>query len=278
MKPLAPRPRSRFAVLTLALISSIALMAAMRTCSARREGPPGPRPSGGDTVDVAIEYGPMSLYRYSDTLGGFSYDFLRMVARRAGIPLKFHPVTVAGQGEEGLASGIYDLVVAALPATSSADSATAAFTAPVYLDRQVLVQRRDSAGNVDITSQLQLAGREVWVMAGTAIADRLRNLSSEIGDTIYIVEDPSYGSEQLIIMTATGDIPCAVVTEATARALLADYPQLDISTAVSFNQFQAWKLRRDDAQLRAKLDTAIIRLRSTPAYTDLRNRYAPAHH
>lgn len=277
MKTLAPRPRSRFAVLTIALVSSIALMAAMRTCSTHRQFPPGQHPSGGDTIDVAIEYGPMALYRYDDTLGGFSYDFIRMVADSAGIPLKFHPVTVPGKGEEGLASGLYDIVVAALPATSSADSAFAAFTAPVYLDRQVLVQRRDSTGAVEITSQLQLAGHEVWVMAGTPIADRLRNLSSEIGDTIYMVEDPSYGAEQLVIMTATGDIPCAVVTEATARALLADYPDLDISTAVSFNQFQAWKLRRADTQLRARLDTVILRLRATPAYSLLRSRYTPAH-
>ncbi len=273
MKPLAPRPRSRFAVLTLALVSAIALMAAIRTCSTRHDGPAGLRPSGGDTLDVAIEYGPMSLYRYADTLGGFSYDFIRMVADSAGIPLKFHPVTVPGRGEEGLASGLYDIVVAALPATSSADSAFAAFTAPVYLDRQVLVQRRDSTGGVEITSQLQLARHEVWVMADTPIADRLRNLSAEIGDTIYIVEDPSYGSEQLVIMTATGDIPCAVVTEATAKALAPDYPDLDVSTAVSFNQFQAWKMRRSDTLLRARLDSTILRLRTTPAYATLRTRY-----
>ena len=32
---------------------------------------------------MAIEYGPLSLYRYDDTLGGFSYDLLRQLASGA---------------------------------------------------------------------------------------------------------------------------------------------------------------------------------------------------
>ena len=273
MKPLNQR-RPRIGALVLALVAALALMASIRTCSTRRIAQRQFIPSGGDTIDVAIEYGPMSLYRFEDTLGGFSYDLLRMVSLQANIPLKFHPVTVPDKAEEHLLNGDVDLLVAALPATSTSDSLLTSFTVPVYLDRQVLVQRRDSLGKVPISSQLELAGSELWVMADSPIADRLRNLISEIGDTIYVVEDPTYGSEQLVIMTATGDIPGAVVTEATATAMAKDYPELDISTAVSFTQFQAWKLRRSDETLRHKLDSAIITIKSTPAFDELMRRYS----
>ena len=34
-------------------------------------------PSSGDTIDVGIEYSPLSLYSFGDTLGGFNYDLMR---------------------------------------------------------------------------------------------------------------------------------------------------------------------------------------------------------
>ncbi len=269
LKSRRPRPYT----LVILLIAVIARMWALRLCTHSGRGSDGFVSAGGDTLDVAIEYSPMALYRYADTLGGFSYDFLRMIASEAGIPLKFHPVTAYEAAAGRLADGDYDLLVAAIPVTTHVDTAIFAFTEPVALDRQVLVQRRDSAG-VARESQLDLAGAEVWVVANSPVVNRLRNLSSEIGDTIIVHQDPAYGEEQLLIMTATGDIPCAVVGESTARALADSFPQLHVSTAVSFTQFQAWMTRRDDQVLRQRLDTLITAAKSTPAYIELRHRYA----
>lgn len=267
------RPSPWFLIVCLLLV--VGLMLSLRTCSIGRNAGGHDGQSGANTVDVAIEYGPMALYRYDDTLGGFSYDLLRMLAADS-VALKFHPVTTQAEAARGLASGRYDLVVASIPVTTGIDTLTFRFTAPVYLDRQVLVQRRDSAGDLRIRSQLDLAAHEVWVTANSPVSARLRNLSSEIGDTIFIVEDPAYGEEQLVIMTATGDIPCAVVTEATARALAADYPELDISTAVSFTQFQGWLARRADSEFVDRLDSVILAAKGTDAYRTLLRRYGMA--
>lgn len=269
LKSKRPRPYT----LVILLLAVIALMWALRLCTHSGRGSDGFVSAGGDTLDVAIEYSPMALYRYADTLGGFSYDFLRMIASEAGLPLKFHPVTAYEAAAGRLADGDYDLLVAAIPVTTHVDTAIFAFTEPVALDRQVLVQRRDSTGAAR-ESQLDLAGAEVWVVANSPVVNRLRNLSSEIGDTIIVCQDPAYGEEQLLIMTATGDIPCAVVGESTARALSDSFPQLHVSTAVSFTQFQAWMTRRDDLALRQRLDTLITAAKSTPGYIELRHRYA----
>lgn len=270
----ARKPSSRLALYGLLLVAALVLMLCVRTCSVPTLHVASRQPSGGDTIDVAIEYGPLSFYRYDDTLGGFSYDLLREMAAANGLKLKFHPIVTIGEALSGLDEGVFDVVVAAMPMTERYREHYA-FTSPVYIDRQVLVQLRDSAGRVPVSSQLDMAGHEVWVMAQSPVSDRLHNLASEIGDTIYVVEDPAYGSEQLFIMTATGEIPAAVVNERIARAMAADYPDVDISTAVSFNQFQSWICRKADSLLVSRLDTVMEAHRHTDGYRSLSRRYFP---
>lgn len=247
----------------------IILMVLLRTCSFSHPVAE-KRPSGGDTIDVAIEYGPLSLYRYNDTLGGFAYDLLRNIEKTEGLKFKFHPVTTLPQALEGIDKGYYKLVVAAMPVSATLRNSYAT-TVPVFLDRQVLVQMKSDSSM--ISSQLDLAGKQVWVMAGSPVVERLHNLASEIGDTIYVFEEPDYGNEQLFILAALGDIPRAVVTEHTAKALATDYPSADISTAVSFTQFQSWLLSPADSLLRQRLDSIISSQKLTPFYRTLTTRY-----
>lgn len=259
--------------LITALAMVAALMASLRTCSERQHHADAAAPAGGDTLDVAIEYGPLTLYRYADTLGGLSYDMLRVLGDSLGRPLQFHPVTTAEGAMAGLAEGRYDIVAASLPSMSADSASGVSLLEPVYLDRLVLVQLRDSAGNLPVNNQLELAGRQVWVTAHSPAARRLHNLAAEIGDTIHIIEDPAYGAEQLLIMVATADIPLAVVSQASARALAGQYPRLDTGTAVSFTQFHAWSARTSDSLLRRDLDSAIVRLKRSEPYRELLRRY-----
>lgn len=255
------------------LILAACAMWMLRTCSVAVPSVASDNlPSGGDTIDVAIDYGPMSLFTYDDTLGGFNYDLMRAIARNEGLHVKFHPVTTPNQALDGLNNKLYDVIVSDLPVTLE-DSGVVAFTNPVYLDKQVLVQRRDTAGKVAVKSQLDLAAREVWVVAKSPSADRLRNLAGEIGDTIIVREEPTYGAEQLVLMVAVGVIPMAVVNEKTARRVAADYNQFDVSTAISFTQFQSWAVRKNDVSLVDSLNAMLSRFKATPAYGMLVERY-----
>lgn len=255
------------------LLAAFITMWLIRTCSIPSPfSKAGTKPSGGDTLDVAIDYGPMSLFTYDDTLGGFNYDMIRGMATANGLKVKFHPVTTPGSSIEGLENGLYDIVVSDIAATAEA-SENVVFTEPVYLDKQVLVQKKDSLGNTEVSSQLDLAGREVWVTSGSPSAMRLHNLSAEIGDTILVKEDPDYGSEQLVMMVAVGDIPLAVVNEKTALRLAGEYPGIDVSTAISFTQFQTWALRKKEMELTDSVNSMIKRYKQTDGYKDLLRRY-----
>ena len=226
--------------------------------------------SGGDTLDIAIEYSPVTYYTYDDTLGGYNYDLLRIIAANTGRPMKFHPMVTLEKAIDGLEQGRYDIVVAQFPMTAR-DTARFAFTEPIYIDQQVLVQRR---GRQAIHSQLDLAGDTVWVVKGSPMAGRIASLSREIGDTIYVHVDDIYGPEQLMMMVSAGEIRYAVVNRSIARAMASRLPNLDRSVAISLSQFQSWIVSKDRQGLCDTLNLWHNQVkRDTTTYLELQRRY-----
>lgn len=229
--------------------------------------------SGGDTIDVAIEYTPLVCYTYADTLGGLHYDMLREIASKHGLAIKFHPVTSFDRSLALLDDSVVDMLVADVPMTAEFRERYR-FLEPVVVDRQVLVQLRDSvSGHGPVRSALDLGGDTVWIAAGSSVESRIRNLGREIGDTIYIIPENEYGPEQLAIMTATGDIPRAVISRRIAREIAKDYPRLDVVTEVSFNQFQSWIAGIHSDIPADSLDLWIGLYKETEAYDSLLERY-----
>jgi len=153
--------------------------------------------SGGDTIDVAIEYSPLSFYTYGDTTGGFNYEFMQLLGKTSGMKFKYHPIVRLQNALDGLKNGIYDVMAAQFPVTRE-NKQLYLFTSALYLDNQVLVQRKDSI--LKISSQLDLAGDTVNIVKGSPMRERINSLSREIGDTIYVVQDSVYGPEQLFMM------------------------------------------------------------------------------
>ena len=259
-------------VMLAGLILVMMMMYPLRKCSYT----PGniiQMPSGGDTIDVAIEYAPLSLYRYDDTIGGFDYDMLRELASKHNLTIKFHPVVSLPRSLELISDDVYDILAANIPVTSEFKE-NYTFLEPVLLDRQVLVQRRNpETGKGSITSQLDLAGDTLWVVDGSSSMSRISNLSHEIGDTIYVNTIPDCSSEQLFIMTAIGDVKQSVINESVARSLAKDYPDIDISTEISFSQFHSWVISGKRPELQDSLNNWIKQYKSTPQYRALTKRY-----
>ena len=256
--PLLAKPKMKIYLLLLA--AAAGMMVALGKCQ-RQYAPTKTGASGGDTIDVAIEYSPMSLYMYEDTLGGFYHDLLQLIARRYGVSVKMHPMTSLQQSLEE----------AQVPATSDFKDKYR-FSDAIYIDNQVLVQKTDSAGQTKIKSQLDLAGQTVCVTKGSPAVTRLHNLAREIGDSITICE-LDYSPEQLFLLIAAGEQQLAVVNDKTARSLVAEHPDINISTDISFNQFQSWVIRKDDVHMADSLNRWLRDIRKTPDYKTLSDRY-----
>ncbi len=228
---------------------------------------------GDDTLSVAIEMSPLTYNLRNDTAEGFDYSLIKDIAEEHGLAVKFTPVAQLDKAFEGLYHHRYNLVVASLPATNELRKYFP-LTDAVYLDKQVLVQRRDSAGGRGpVLSQEQLLGDTVWVAEGSPFKTRLRNMSKELGDTIFIESAPQYSSEHLAILTALGEVRQAVVSEAVAKRIAADYPQLDVETPISFSHFQCWAVAPGDSALLDSLNSWIGAFKATPRYRALTEKY-----
>lgn len=228
---------------------------------------------GGDTLAVAIEMSPLTYSLHNDTAEGFDYQILRDITAEHGIAAHFYPVANLEEAFRGLYNHTYDLLVGSLPTTNTLKTHFPV-TDAVYLDKQVLVQRRDSiGGTAPVKAQNQLIRDTVWVAEGSPYRTRLRNMSRELGETIYVESPPKYSSEHLAILTAIGEIKQAVVNEAIARRIAEDYPILDVETPISFRQFQCWAVAPGDSALLDSLNTWLLQFKGTSAYRRLCEKY-----
>lgn len=226
---------------------------------------------GGDTLAVAIEMSPLTYILENDTVEGFDYLMLRNMAQAHGVPVVFHPFTQLDRAFEDLYHHKYDMLVASMPSTTALKEYFP-LTDAVYIDRQVLVQRTDTAGPA-IKSPEELRGDTVWIAKGKPFKTRLTNMANELGDTITVLVDPEHSSEHLAIMTALGQIKNAVVGRAVARRVARQYPQLDYSTPISMSQFQVWAVAPGDSVLADTLNRWIGEFKCTPQYRALAERY-----
>ncbi len=214
--------------------------------------------AGGDTLDVAIQLDP-NVYRVvGDSAWGKDYEMLMRIAADHNVPIKLHPFVPLNHAMQYLEQGLYDLVVASMPLTSQMRSRFL-MTEPVYLDREVLVQLRDTVPGNMIKSQIDLGSDTVWIAHDSPIISRIHNLAHEIGDTIYIKSDPRYSAEHLLILVSKGIIKKAVINEGVARAMRKAYPDVDFDTPVSFTQFQSWAVNKADTALLDSLNSWICR-------------------
>lgn len=267
MKKKVIKPNMAFYIVLLGCV--LALMMVLRNCGKESNVL---ITNHSDTIGVSIEYSPLSLYMYNDTMGGFEYDLMRMIAKKGDLPIKFYPSVSLNKSLKGLKDGEYKILIAQFPVTAEYRD-NFIFTDPIYLDQQTLIQRQDSLGNTKVKSQLDLGGKTIYVVSNSPMVQRLHSLSKEIGDTIYIKKENEYGPEQLAIMVSKGQIDYAVINNKIAKNLAKDMPNLNIGTKTSFTQFQAWALPKDQVSLRDSINTILKEIKTTPEYKDLYNRY-----
>lgn len=204
---------------------------------------------------VTTEYNSIDFHVEGDTLAGQNYRLINQFAADHGLKADITPLMSFEERLEGLLNGRFDIIACDIPTTSELKDSLL-FSTPILLNRQVLVQRKPTDPNdtTYIKSLIDLAHRTIHIVKGSPTLLRIKHLSNEIGDTIYVKEIEKYGPEQLIAMVAHGDIDYTVCEENIARSAIDSLPGLDISTAISFNQFYAWAMSKHAPALRDSID------------------------
>jgi len=230
---------------------------------------------------AVTDYNSTNYFIYRGEPMGFHYELLKMFTDRIGVDLEIITENQLENAFELLNTGEADLLALSLTINSSRKKEIL-FTDPIIETRQVLIQRRPknwrsmTADAVDrqlIRNQLDLANKAVYVQAGSSYLERLKTLSGEIGDPIDIIEVP-FDSEQLIRDVADGEIDYTICDENIATVNSTYYPDIDISTPVSFPQKLAWGLRKTGSEILIKeLNDWISSYRGTESYALLYAKY-----
>ncbi len=231
---------------------------------------------------VAVtDYNSTSYFIYKGEPMGFNYELLGAFASHLGVDLEIITENDIDRAINLLNSGEADILSMSLTVNNERKEHVR-FSSTIHETRQVLVQHKpdrwrsmtaDRISSLVVRNPLDLAGKVVYVQKGSSHAQRVRHLQSEIGDTIYMVELP-YEAEGLVSLVARGEIDFTVCDENFALVAATYYPDIDVSTPVSFQQKQAWAMRREGSEaLAGALDSWLSGYRRTKSFALLYAKY-----
>lgn len=234
---------------------------------------------------VRTEYNSTSYFLYRGQPLGFQFEMLQELADHLNLALDVSVSNHLEQNFLDLEEGGVDMIAMNLTVTSRR-KLDVAFTEPLLQTRQVLVQRKprnwekmnpSQLESEMIRNQLDLAGKEVYVQAGSVYEARLRSLSNEIGGGINIRE-VNLDSERLIQRVAMEEIDYSVCDENVGLVNVTYYPQLDVGTAISFPQNVAWAVHLGSDSLLKVINQWMTEFRKTDKYAILYHKYFTNRH
>lgn len=232
-------------------------------------------------IIAVTDFNSTNYFIYKGQPMGFHYELLKSFSNYIGLNIEIIPQNDLRKSIEMLNSGEADLLAVDLTITSLREKQLR-YTEPVYQTRQVLVQRKpnrwtamtsDEINRSLIRSQLDLAGKSIYVQAGSSSVETLRSLRYQIGDSLAIIEVP-YESEELIKLVARREIDYVVCDENVAKVNAGYYPIIDVLTPVSFTQNLSWGLRSSNSgRLAAAFNEWIASYKQTRDYALLYAKY-----
>jgi membrane-bound lytic murein transglycosylase F len=229
---------------------------------------------------VITDFNSTDYFIYRGQPMGYQYELLQELTDYLGIKLDVMVSNDLDDSFRKLTNGECNLIAINLTITKERKKYVD-FTMPHGQTRQVLVQRkpdnwkklsRAAIENQMIRNQLDLAGKTIYIQNGSSYYERLKSLSNEIGDTIYIMETPEE-VEQLISLVAEGTIDYTVCDENIALVNQTYYPNIDVETTISFPQYLAWAVQKGNTSLKQEIDKWFSEFRKTTTYAVIYNKY-----
>jgi membrane-bound lytic murein transglycosylase F len=232
---------------------------------------------------VAItSYSPISYFIYHGEPMGYEYELLKMLGEHLDLPVDIKLARDFEEMTQMLETGEGDLIAYGLTITSERRNKLA-FTEPLNITRQVLVQRKPEnwrrmklheIENQLIRSPFDLSGETIHVRRGSAYIERLQNLALEIGKDINIVEAPGHlTTEDLINLVATDSIALTVADENIAQIQSAYYTNIDLETLISLPQQTAWAVRSSSKNLLDTINDWLKEIQKHADYYVIYNKY-----
>ena len=197
-------------------------------------------------LKVITDYNSINYFIYHGYPMGFQYEMVSSFASYLGVKVEIITCNELDKAFKLLEDNEADLIAIDLFISKDRKNKFD-FSIPLYKQKQVLVQRvpddKDSIRTM-VKSYLALGKKKIVVQKGSTFFDRLISLQNEIGDTVYVTDDPENEEEQLIEMVADGDIEYTVSSQNIAEINRKFYHNIDVSIPVSMEQNVGWAVNK----------------------------------
>lgn len=199
-----------------------------------------------DTLVAATLYGSSSYFIYKGEEMGFDYELCSRFANDNGLVLKIKLAQSKPELFKLLDKGEVDMIACGVSISNELKQQYV-FGGNFSESNQVLVQR---SSRKEVSSVVELLGKEVYVIQGTKYEQRLRNLNDELGGGIIIkTTDDSVSVDDLMEKVAMGDIDYTIADKDVALLNKTYFRNLDVKLTVSFPQRSAWAMRKNSPLL-----------------------------
>ncbi|MFC4622039.1 amino acid ABC transporter substrate-binding protein [Comamonas nitrativorans] len=241
------------------LLASVALAAVLAACGktepAASSAAPAAAPEAAPvaaTLVVGLDdnFPPMGFRDEKNELVGFDIDMARAAAERAGLKVEFKPIDWSAKEAE-LSGKRVDALWNGLTITEERKQ-NIAFTAPYMENHQIIVV----PANSEIKTKADLAGKVVGAQEGSSAVDAIKKEEAVFNS---FKELKTFGDNVAALMDlTTGRLEAVVVDEVVGRYYVAKKPDLYAVLDENFGTEEyGVGLRKDDAELLAKLEAAI---------------------
>jgi len=215
-------------------------------------------------VRVATDavFPPFHYVDESGSLAGFDIEFARQALERAGMQVRFERAESYAALFAGLQHGDYDVIAATTGITPERQERYG-FTRPYFVTCLAVLVR---AGAGEPRTPADLKGRRVAASAGTTSASAAHRI-----ERATVVETTRW-RDSLAALRA-GDVDAVIIDEFEAVPFARDADDLNVLAIPAAIESYGLVLRKDDVDLRDRLDAAIDAMEADGTLAELRARF-----
>lgn len=209
-----------------------------------------------------------------DSIFGFQYEIVKAFADSLNVELIISGFTDFHEAIRSIEKGDADLLATIMPVTTEyADRL--AFSNPLFQSVLMLVQNRgsDSLPLKQVSTQQELALDTVYLTENSKYALRIKNLSDEIADTIFVAELKNVNNDSIIKLVADGVHKYAVCPAFFSKHYAERYPNLDFSLPLGFLQNYSWAVHINSLSLIEKLNEFLLNFVDSYEYRIIYRKY-----
>ncbi len=231
---------------------------------------------------VITTYSPTGYFLYKGKTMGFEYEIFKRLADHLKVNLEIVLAKNVDSVIPMLNRGDGDIIALGYTITSDRKE-DVSFTDPYMITHQALIQKKpdnwrkmtvDHIKNSLANDIVDLIHDTVSVRQNSSYYLRLKELSNELGDTIYIdILSGELSDEQIIKMVSEGEIKYSIIDNHKASIHKSYFPNIDADTPVSLSQRLAWAVRKTSPELLTIINQGLKSIKSKPDYNVIYEKY-----